>query len=275
VAQELAGDDATSHYVAAATWFVSHTWSNPFAHTMEAIIDFFEGPAGAAAAFLWFDVFVDSQHEAAGAAVGKSPEWYMTTFKSSIARIGNLVLVVDAWGNPTALQRAWSVAAAACKPSFAVCECHKISLIVQVCSRAARHREQERRRKGWQVCRCDDQARADEIFARSHQCPKRPEILPHAGCAPVVASAASLLPHAFKHTFQTPLLKTLRQPPPSIPVQPQRVTPAFCRHGEPPKQQLLPHVRPRQHPLEHLRFRRIRQADAHGVCNPKPLTLQP
>jgi hypothetical protein len=31
----------------------------------------------------------------------------MTTFKGSIARIGRLLLVVDAWNNPTALRRAW------------------------------------------------------------------------------------------------------------------------------------------------------------------------
>jgi hypothetical protein len=31
----------------------------------------------------------------------------MDVFKSSIARIGSLLLVVDAWNNPTALKRAW------------------------------------------------------------------------------------------------------------------------------------------------------------------------
>jgi hypothetical protein len=31
----------------------------------------------------------------------------MGTFKSSIASIGGLLLVVDAWDNPTALRRAW------------------------------------------------------------------------------------------------------------------------------------------------------------------------
>ena len=180
---------------------------------MEAILNFFEGPAGAAAAFLWFDVFVDSQHEAAAAAEGKSPAWYMTTFKSSIARVGNLVLVVDAWGNPTALRRAWLVAAAACKSSFAVCECHKISLTLQVCSRAACHREQERRRKGWQVCCCYDQARANEVFARHYKCSKRQEILRNAGCAGAIFAVF------LKQTFQTSSLKNLCQTLFSIPVR--------------------------------------------------------
>jgi hypothetical protein len=55
------------------------------------------------------DVFVDSQHASEGAC--KTPQCYMTTFKSSIARIGSLLLVVDAWDNPAPLKRAWYVAA--------------------------------------------------------------------------------------------------------------------------------------------------------------------
>jgi hypothetical protein len=41
----------------------------------------------------------------------------MTTFKSSIACIGSLLLVVDAWDNPAPLKRAWYVVndARACK----------------------------------------------------------------------------------------------------------------------------------------------------------------
>ena len=105
VADELAAHAATAHHVAPATWFISHTWNNPFADTLQAILHFFEGRADAADAVLWIDVFVDSQHANAGA--GKSPQWYMTTFKNSIARIGRLLLVVDKWNNPTALRRAW------------------------------------------------------------------------------------------------------------------------------------------------------------------------
>ena len=105
VADELAAHAATAHHVAPATWFISHTWSNAIADTLESILDFFEGREDASSAVLWIDVFVDSQHADAGPS--KSPQWYMTTFKSSIARIGRLLLVVDAWNNPTALRRAW------------------------------------------------------------------------------------------------------------------------------------------------------------------------
>ena len=61
---------------------------------------------------LWFDVFVDSQHVNEGPS--KTPQWYMSTFKSRIARIGCLLLVVDAWNNPTPLKRAWYALAEAC-----------------------------------------------------------------------------------------------------------------------------------------------------------------
>ena len=111
VVDALAADAATSHYVGPATWFISHTWSNAFADTLDAIFQFFEGRADAAHAVLWLDVFVDSQHVVEGP--GKTPQWYMSTFKSSIARIGRLLLVVDAWDNPTPLTRAWYAAAEA------------------------------------------------------------------------------------------------------------------------------------------------------------------
>ena len=105
VADELAANAATAHHVALATWLISHTWSNAVADTLESIFQFFEGREDASSAVLWMDVFVDSQHADTGPS--KSPEWYMTTFKSSIARIGRLLLVADKWNNPTALRRAW------------------------------------------------------------------------------------------------------------------------------------------------------------------------
>ena len=105
MADELAAHAATAYHVAPATWFISHTWSNAVADTLESIFHFFEGREDASSAVLWMDVFVDSQHADAGPS--KPPQWYMTTFKSSIARIGRLLLVADKWNNPTALRRAW------------------------------------------------------------------------------------------------------------------------------------------------------------------------
>ncbi len=96
--------DAAQH-VGEATWFISHTWSNAFADSLDAVLLFFEGREDAASAKVWLDVMVTSQYLSAGPS--KPSSWWMTTFKSSIARIGGLLLVVDVWNNPTALQRAW------------------------------------------------------------------------------------------------------------------------------------------------------------------------
>jgi hypothetical protein len=109
VAQELAGSARTRRHVAPASWFISHTWGNTFADTLAAVLLFFEGREGAASAFLWLDFLVTPQHASAGPS--KPSSWWMTTFKSSIARIGSLLLVVDAWDNPAPLKRAWYVAA--------------------------------------------------------------------------------------------------------------------------------------------------------------------
>ena len=97
------GDDA--RHVGPATWFVSHTWSNAFADTLDAVLLFFKGRDDSDSAKMWFDVMVTPQHASAGPS--KPSSWWMGTFKSSIARIGGLLLVVDAWDNPTALRRAW------------------------------------------------------------------------------------------------------------------------------------------------------------------------
>ena len=105
VASELMLQADTSDYVGEATWFISHTWGNAFADTLDAILLFFEGRDDAASAKVWFDVLVDGQHAIAGPS--KPSSWYMTTFRSNIACIGRLVLVADKWNDPTALRRAW------------------------------------------------------------------------------------------------------------------------------------------------------------------------
>jgi hypothetical protein len=107
VVDALAADAAAAHHVGPATWFVSHTWNNAFADTLAAVLLFFEGREDAASAFLWLDFLVTPQHASAGPS--KPSSWWMGTFKSSIARIGSLLLVVDSWDNPAPLKRAWYV----------------------------------------------------------------------------------------------------------------------------------------------------------------------
>jgi hypothetical protein len=84
---------------------ISHTGSNAFFDTLGAVLLFFEGRDDRATAFVWLDFLVTPQHASAGPS--KPSSWWMGTFKQSIARIGRLLLVVDAWNNPTPLKRAW------------------------------------------------------------------------------------------------------------------------------------------------------------------------
>jgi hypothetical protein len=105
VTERLMALGNTAQHVGEATWFISHTWSNAIADTLEAVLLFFEGREDAASAKVWLDVMVTSQHAKEGP--NRPSSFWMSTFKSSIARIGGLLLVVDMWNNPTALRRAW------------------------------------------------------------------------------------------------------------------------------------------------------------------------
>ena len=105
VTDELMTQADTRDHVGQATWFISHTWTNEFSDTLDAILLFFEGRADASTAKVWFDVMVTPQHTSAGPS--RPSSWWMGAFQDSIVRIGSVLLVVDVWNNPTALRRAW------------------------------------------------------------------------------------------------------------------------------------------------------------------------
>jgi hypothetical protein len=105
LANELLLRADTRDHVGDATWFVTHAYGHEFADTLDAVLLFFENRGDSASAKLWFDPFMFPRHEAA--AFSNPQSWYMTGFKSTISRIGRMVVVVDSWNNPTALKRAW------------------------------------------------------------------------------------------------------------------------------------------------------------------------
>jgi hypothetical protein len=105
VAEVLSEGDDTRGFVGEATWFVSHTWTNSFLDTLDAILLFFQGRNDAATAKIWIDVLVTPQITTSSCS--KSSSFWMTSFTSNIARMGRLLLVVDVWNNPSALRRAW------------------------------------------------------------------------------------------------------------------------------------------------------------------------
>ena len=103
VAHELTTQMDTQDYVGEATWYISHVWNSPFADTIDAILLFFEGRDDTSTVKVWFDLMVVSQLS----QPSRPSSWYMIQFRDSIARMGNLLLIIDAWNYPTAMRRAW------------------------------------------------------------------------------------------------------------------------------------------------------------------------
>lgn len=91
--------------VGPATHFVSHAW----AYKLEDVVSVLEEIAAEAAAacqpapYFWFDLVVNNQHQ----APERGFEWWCTTFKDSIARIGRVVAIFSPWNHPVPLTRAW------------------------------------------------------------------------------------------------------------------------------------------------------------------------
>lgn len=97
----------TAHHVSNADWFVSHSWKAAFCDTIDSVLDFFHSQQPQCGdAVVWFDIFCDSQHASTG-SVPKPSQWYMDTFRSAIANMGNLLLSIDNWKDPKPLERAW------------------------------------------------------------------------------------------------------------------------------------------------------------------------
>ena len=107
---------AGSPHVGDATAFVSHAWGYVFLDVVAAMeawevkrLARLGGGGGGGGGggppsptFFWFDVFSNPQH----GAIARPFEWWQTTFKENVRRIGQTLLVL-AWEDPKPLKRAW------------------------------------------------------------------------------------------------------------------------------------------------------------------------
>jgi hypothetical protein len=105
---------AGSPHVGDATAFASHAWSYLFLDVVAAMeaweakrLARLGGGGGGGGAppsptFFWFDVFSNPQH----GAIARPFEWWQTTFKENVRRIGHTLLIL-AWEDPKPLKRAW------------------------------------------------------------------------------------------------------------------------------------------------------------------------
>ena len=87
--------------VAPATVFVSHAWKYPFVEVVVDVMEQYneENPN----TYFWFDLFTNDQN----ANDKKDADWYSTTFRESIKRIGTVVLILSPWQDPKPIKRAW------------------------------------------------------------------------------------------------------------------------------------------------------------------------
>ncbi|KAF0696867.1 Aste57867_12400 [Aphanomyces stellatus] len=95
-------------YVKPATWFVSHAWSYVFLDVVDALSDFMDDQSddGVATA-VWFCTFNNNQHDVDVQA--RPFQFWVDSFQTALTAIGNVVMVLSPWNNPTTLTRTWCV----------------------------------------------------------------------------------------------------------------------------------------------------------------------
>ncbi|KAH9074469.1 hypothetical protein Ae201684P_022276 [Aphanomyces euteiches] len=94
-------------YVKPATWFVSHAWSYLYLDVVDALDDFFQENGLDDAVAVWFCTFCNNQHEIQD-QVYDFDHWF-GIFRSSLRSVGNVVMVMSPWNDPTTLRRTWCV----------------------------------------------------------------------------------------------------------------------------------------------------------------------
>ncbi|KAF0719794.1 Aste57867_793 [Aphanomyces stellatus] len=95
-------------YVKPATWFASHAWSYKFLDVVDALTDFFNDQGlDSDNVAVWFCMFNNNQHLVKGTVIPF--EFWVDSFQSALKAIGNVVMVLSPWNNPTTLTRTWCV----------------------------------------------------------------------------------------------------------------------------------------------------------------------
>ncbi|CAK4253086.1 unnamed protein product [Aphanomyces euteiches] len=94
-------------YAKPATWFVSHAWSYLYLDVVDALDDFFQENDMDDSVAVWFCTFCNNQHEIVNKTYNFD-HWF-GIFRSSLRSVGNVVMVMSPWNNPTTLTRTWCV----------------------------------------------------------------------------------------------------------------------------------------------------------------------
>jgi hypothetical protein len=95
-----------------ATVFVSHCWNSVFLDVLAALNHHFkENPD----VVVWFDVFSHNLHHTGDLTT----QWY-GSLRSTIAEIGQIVIMFDSWNKPLSLSRTWCLFEIFCGASTGV-----------------------------------------------------------------------------------------------------------------------------------------------------------
>ncbi|KAF0699702.1 Aste57867_9751 [Aphanomyces stellatus] len=95
-------------YAKPATWFVSHAWSYLYLDVVDALSDFMdEQGLDTDGVAVWFCMFNNNQHDVLNKVVPF--EFWVDSFETALQAIGNVVMVLSPWNNPTTLTRTWCV----------------------------------------------------------------------------------------------------------------------------------------------------------------------
>jgi tetratricopeptide (TPR) repeat protein len=102
--EKLRDNSHTSHLVAEPTVFFSHAWGFCFLNVLAAMRAFVDAqPPGSPQVFFWFDTFSIDEH-----ATQQLPQdWWGTTFKDAVEKIGHTAMMLSPWDAPVPLTRAW------------------------------------------------------------------------------------------------------------------------------------------------------------------------
>ena len=98
-----------------ANRFISFTYGDNFIELVDALVDYVRKNSGKTIYF-WFDMFVNDQWN----ALDKDFYWWSNTFKTAVQSIGETVIFLNSWKDPSMLKRAWCLYEISCSEKLSI-----------------------------------------------------------------------------------------------------------------------------------------------------------
>ena len=98
-----------------ANRFISFTYGDNFIELVDALEDYVRKNSGQTIYF-WFDMFVNDQWN----ALDKDFYWWSNTFKTAVRSIGETIIFLNSWKDPSMLKRAWCLYEISCSEKLSI-----------------------------------------------------------------------------------------------------------------------------------------------------------